>query len=153
MACAEVPECRPSGGWLFGRLGGQGDPNRVSGMAQDIPQEILAFGAEDGAVVVVDNQGQVVFMNASAEKLFDVSIDDIGGEFVEMLVPEKLRWGHQAYRRGYLAETSVREMDPGLEPHLERPTDNELVPISVVLEPVRVEGALYVAAKVTPRSE
>ncbi len=120
-------------------------------MAQELPQEITAFGAEEGAVVVVDHQGQIVFMNAAAEKLFDVSLDDIGGEFVEMLVPEKLRWGHQAYRRGYLAEPNPREMDPGLDPHLERPTDNELVPISVQLEPVRVDGTLYVAAHVTPR--
>lgn len=122
-------------------------------MPQDLPQEILAFEAEDGAVVVVDNQGLVVFMNPAAEKLFDVSTDDIGGEFVEMLVPEKLRWGHQAYRRGYLAEPNRREMDPGLEPHLERPTDGTLVPIHVELEPVRVDGALFVAAHVSERPE
>lgn len=119
----------------------------------DLPQEVLAFGDEDQAVVVVDNQGQIVFMNAPAEKLFDVSLEDIGGEFVEMLVPEKLRWGHQAYRRGFLAEPNPREMDPGLEPALQRPTDDTVVPISVWLEPVRVDGTLYVAAKVTPREE
>lgn len=122
-------------------------------MVQDLPQEILAFETGEGAVVVVDSQGIVVFMNASAEKLFDVSIDDIGGEFVEMLVPEKLRWGHQAYRRGFLAEPNPREMDPGLDPHLERPTDGMLVPIHVMLEPIRVDGALYVAAHVTERTE
>lgn len=120
-------------------------------MAQDLPEQITAFAAEDGAVVVVDNQGQIVFMNSAAESLFDVSLDDIGGEFVEMLVPEKLRWGHQAYRRGFLAEPNAREMDPGLEPHLERPTDNEQLPISVWLEPVRVDGTLYVAARVSRR--
>lgn len=119
----------------------------------DLPEEIQAFAEEAGAVVVVDNQGQIVFMNAPAEKLFDVSLDDIGGEFVEMLVPEKLRWGHQAYRRGYLAEPNPREMDPGLEPALQRPTDDTVVPISVFLEPVRVNGTLYVAARVSPRED
>lgn len=119
----------------------------------ELPQEITAFADEAQAVVVVDNQGQIVFMNDAAQAFFDVSIDDIGGEFVEMLVPEKLRWGHQAYRRGYLAEPNPREMDPGLEPATQRPSDDAIVPISVFLQPVRVDGTLYVAAKVTPRDE
>jgi PAS domain S-box-containing protein len=119
----------------------------------ELPAEILRFADDEGAVVVVDNQGQIVFMNLLAEKLFDVSLEDIGGEFVEMLVPEKLRWGHQAYRRGYLAEPSDREMDPGLEPALERPTDGVVVPISGRLEPVWVDGRLFVAAHVNERHD
>ncbi len=119
----------------------------------DLPAEVLRFADDDGAVVVVDNQGQIVFMNTVAEKLFDISLEEIGGEFVEMLVPEKLRWGHQAYRRGYLAEPSDREMDPGLEPALERPTDGTIIPISGRLEPVWVDGKLYVAAHMVERSD
>ena len=61
------------------------------------------------------------------------------GEFVEMLVPEKKRWGHQAYRRGYFAEPRKREMDPGLYPQAERRTAT-IVPVSAMLEPVRVGG-------------
>ena len=122
-------------------------------MASDLPAEIALFTDDPGAVVVVDNQGQIVFMNAPAEKLFEVSLDDIGGEFVEMLVPEKLRWGHQAYRRGYLAEPSDRDMDPGLEPAMQRPSDDAIIPIAVRLQPVRVAGTLYVAAHVRVREE
>jgi PAS domain S-box-containing protein len=119
----------------------------------DLPAEILRFADTDEAIVVVDNQGLIVFMNGPAEKLFDISLEDIGGEFVEMLVPEKLRWGHQAYRRGYLAEPSDREMDPGLEPALERPTDGTIVPISGRLEPVWVDGKLFVAAHMVERHD
>ena len=122
-------------------------------MASDLAAEITQFADDPGAVVVVDNQGQIVFMNVAAEKLFDVSLEDIGGEFVEMLVPEKLRWGHQAYRRGYLAEPNDREMDPGLEPARQRPTDDAIVPVAVRLQPVRVDGTLYVAAHVSVRDE
>ncbi len=121
-------------------------------MLQDLPAEIARFVEDDGAVLVVDHQGLVVYMNSAAEKLFDVALEDIGGEFVEMLVPEKLRWGHQAYRRGYLAEPNDREMDPGLDPAAERP-DGTLVPVAVRLEPVRVDGTLYVAAHVTERDD
>lgn len=43
-----------------------------------------------------------------------------------------------------------RDMDPGLEPEAERP-DGTIVPLSGRLEPIRVDGVLYVAAHITPR--
>jgi PAS domain S-box-containing protein len=118
----------------------------------DLPPAISSLEQSDEALVVVQNEGAVVLITPAAEKLFGVSAEDIVGEFVEMLVPEPLRWGHQAYRRGYLAEPSDRQMDPGLHPHSQRP-DGTLVPIAVRLEPVRVDGELYVVAHVTEREE
>jgi PAS domain S-box-containing protein len=116
----------------------------------DLPAEIQAFSDNEEAVVVVNVEGVVIFMNAPAEKLLGVDAEDMVGEYVEMLVPEKKRWGHQAYRRGYFAEPRKREMDPGLYPQAERP-DGTIVPVSGELEPVRVGTTLYVAAHLTPR--
>jgi PAS domain S-box-containing protein len=117
----------------------------------EIPEEIAALRQTDEAVVVVDHAGNIVAMSAPAEDLFGISESDIAGEAVELLIPEELRFGHQAYRRGYLAEPADREMDPGLEPQLERPMDGQRVPIAVRLVPHRAAGRLYVAAHVTPR--
>jgi PAS domain S-box-containing protein len=103
-------------------------------------------------VVIVDFQGVVLGMNQPAEELFAMSSDDAAGEFVEMLVPGNKRWGHQAYRRGYLAEPRDREMDPGLYPEAET-ADGKLVPITGRLQPVRVNGKLFVAAHVVPDPE
>jgi len=115
----------------------------------EIPDEVLAavpeYGGDDGAVVIVDFQGLVLGMNKPAEELFGMESSDIAGEFVEMLVPTKKRFGHQAYRRGYLAEPRDREMDPGLYPEAET-AEGEIVPIVGRLQPVRVDGALFVAA-------
>jgi protein-histidine pros-kinase len=118
----------------------------------DLPPEVTVLNDSDEAIVVVNNEGVVVQLTASAEDLLGVSSEDIVGEFVEMLVPSKKRWGHQAYRRGYLAEPSDREMDPGLAPEAERP-DGTIVPISGRLVPIRVDGRLYVAAHITPRAD
>lgn len=117
----------------------------------ELPEQILAFMDNEEAVVVIDVEGLVVFMNAPAEKLLGVSAEDMVGEFVELLVPEKKRWGHQAYRRGYFAEPNKREMDPGLEPEAERP-DGTIVPIAATLEPIRDGNKLYAAAHITERS-
>lgn len=115
---------------------------------EEVRQAVPEFGADQEAVVVVDFQGVVMGLNAPAEELFGMSSDDIAGEFVEMLVPSDRRWGHQAYRRGYQVEPRDREMDPGLYPEAET-AEGELVPIHVRLQPVTVEGRLYVAAHVT----
>jgi PAS domain S-box-containing protein len=118
----------------------------------EIPDEVLTavpeFGSGPEAVVVVDSQGVVLGMNKPAEELFGMESGDIAGEYVEMLVPAKKRWGHQAYRRGYLAEPRDREMDPGLYPEAET-AEGEIVPITGRLQPVTVEGRLFVAAHLT----
>ena len=118
----------------------------------EIPDEVLdavpEFSGQENAEVIVDFQGIVLAMNKPAEEFFGMDSDDIAGEFVEMLVPTKKRWGHQAYRRGYLAEPRDREMAPGLYPEAET-AEGEIVPIVGRLQPVRVEGKLFVAAHVT----
>ena len=117
----------------------------------EIPDEVKAavpeFEAGTGAVVIVDYQGVVLGLNAPAEELWGMASEDIAGEFVEMMVPSDRRWGHQAYRRGYQVEPRDREMDPGLYPEAET-AEGELVPIAVRLQPVQVQGRLYVAAHV-----
>jgi PAS domain S-box-containing protein len=118
----------------------------------DLPPAVADLANSDEAVFVVNIDGVVVLMSPAAEKLAGVAADDMIGEFVEMLVPSSKRWGHQAYRRGYFAEPNEREMDPGLEPELERP-DGTLVPIHSHLVPMRIDGTLYVAAHLTERTE
>ena len=117
----------------------------------DLPEEIKKLRDDERALVVVDNQGFIVMMTQAAEELFQVGLEDIGGEAIELLVPEKMRFGHQAYRRGFMVEEKAREMDPGLEPAAERP-DGSHIDISVWLEPVRADGKLFVVADVSPRS-
>jgi PAS domain S-box-containing protein len=115
----------------------------------EIPDEVLAavpeYGLGEEMVVIVDFQGLVLGLNKPAEEFFGMETADIAGEFVEMLVPTKKRWGHQAYRRGYLAEPRDREMDPGLYPEAET-AEGEIIPIVARLQPVRVERKLFVAA-------
>jgi PAS domain S-box-containing protein len=122
----------------------------------EIPDEVLAavpeYEGNEEAVVIVDFQGLVLGLNERAEELFKMESSDIAGEFVEMLVPQKKRWGHQAYRRGYLAEPNDREMDPGLYPEAET-ADGEIVPIKGRLQPVRVDGKLFVAAHLVPDTD
>jgi len=116
----------------------------------DLPPEIAELESSDEALVVVNLEGVVVLLSKPAQALLGFTAEDAVGEFVEAMMAKELRWGHQAYRRGYQAQPSDREMDPGLEPHAQRP-DGTLVPIAVRLEPRRPDGKLFVVAHVTER--
>ena len=113
----------------------------------DLPEEILALAENAEPVVVVNVEGVVVLANEAAAELWGMEIDDMVGEYQEMLIPKDRRWGHQAYRRGYFAEASPREMDPGLEPHLLR-ADGTQIPIHVWLEPHKHGHELFVEARI-----
>jgi PAS domain S-box-containing protein len=121
----------------------------------DLPEEITALidDEQETAIVVVNSEGVVVLANKAASELWGMPVEDMVGEYQEMLIAKELRWGHNAYRRGYIAEPRPREMDPGLHPHLQR-ADGTQVPIHVWLEPHGVAGAdLYVEARITPIEE
>jgi protein-histidine pros-kinase len=50
-------------------------------------------GAPD-AIVGVDEQGQILFLNPQAEALFGYASQELVGRSVELLVPERFRGAH-----------------------------------------------------------
>lgn len=116
----------------------------------DLPPEVTDYQDSEDARVIINVEGQVVLMTKAACELAGVDAEDMIGEFVEMLVPSNRRWGHQAYRRGWFAEPAKREMDPGLEPQLQRP-DGTVVSIHGDLEPIRAGGQLFGMVTLTVR--
>jgi PAS domain S-box-containing protein len=114
----------------------------------DLPEQIVALADKPGPVVVVNVEGVVVLANEAAGQLWGMEVEDMVGEFQEMLLPKDRRWGHQAYRRGYFADASPREMDPGLEPHLLR-ADGSQVPVHIWLEPHRHGHEMFVEARIS----
>jgi hypothetical protein len=122
------------------------------GATTDLPDAVRTAMKADEAAVAVDHAGNMVAITEPLRELLGLPEDEyLLGEPVELLVPSDRRFGHQAYRRGYIAEPALREMDPGLHPEAEHAETGELVPIHVDLEPVRVEGRLYTVAHVTRR--
>ncbi len=65
--------------------------------------------APDG-LIVVDGEGQIVLVNAQAEKLFGYRREELLGKGVELLVPEHSRSRHVEEREAYSAMPSLRPM-------------------------------------------
>jgi diguanylate cyclase (GGDEF)-like protein/PAS domain S-box-containing protein len=67
------------------------------------------------AVVVIDAEGVIVLVNEQTEKLFGYEREDLLGEPVEALIPERFGNAHQGHRRRYVADPRRRPMGAGLE--------------------------------------
>jgi PAS domain S-box-containing protein len=73
----------------------------------------LAMEASPNAIVMVDGQGKMLLVNALTQELFGYSREELIGQSVEMLVPERFRAGHPAHRAAFFGAPQTRAMGAG----------------------------------------
>jgi PAS domain S-box-containing protein len=108
----------------------------------------LAVEAAPSGMVLADPHGRILLVNAQAEKLFGYARDEIVGQPIEVLVPERFRGSHPAHRASYGASPSSRPMGAGRDLFALRKDGCE-IPVEIGLSLIHApEGPMTLAAVV-----
>jgi PAS domain S-box-containing protein len=108
--------------------------------------------AAPSAMIMVNQEGQITLANQQAEKTFGYPREELLGCPIEMLVPERLRSGHQGFRHDYLCDPQARPMGVGRE-LFGRRKDGSEVPVEIGLSPIHTSKGLLVLASIVDITE
>jgi len=105
------------------------------------------FEAAPNAMIMVDAAGRITLVNDQVERVFGYHRDELSGQPIEMLIPERLRQAHPAYRGEFASTPSSRPMGAGRELFGLRKDGSE-VAVEVGLNPVTTSEGRFVVASI-----
>jgi PAS domain S-box-containing protein len=112
----------------------------------------LAVEAAPNAMVMVGSDGRIALVNAQTEKLFGYPRNELIGQRIEMLVPQRNRGQHPQQRQDYLQDPRTRSMGSGRDLYgLTR--DGREVPIEIGLNPLKTGNGTLVLASIIDITE
>ncbi|MCD0459003.1 hybrid sensor histidine kinase/response regulator [Roseiconus lacunae] len=100
------------------------------------------------AMIMVDQQGRIALSNDATERLFGYSQEEMNGQPVQMLMPNRFREQHPEKVKGFFRDPSARRMAAGRK-LLALRKDGHEVPVEVGLAPIETAtGTMVLGALV-----
>jgi len=103
-------------------------------------------------MLLVDGDGLIVLANLQTEHLFGYTQQELIGERVEKLIPERFRVDHTSLRSGYSVSPVSRPMGRDLELFGLKKDGSEF-PTEISLSPVETEEGVFVSAAIRDVSD
>ncbi|NUP53168.1 MAG: PAS domain S-box protein [Catenulispora sp.] len=104
------------------------------------------------AMVIVDPDGRITLVNRQAEIMFGYHREELVGQTIEVLVPQRLRGRHVHHRDGFFAAAQVRPMGVDLDLFGVRKDGSEL-PVEISLSPLDTDRGRQVCAAIRDVTE
>jgi len=112
---------------------------------------ILLESAPD-AMIIVDEAGEITIVNGQAERMFGYDREELLGNKIEMLLPERTRESHLQRRNDYREHPRLRQMGPGWDLIGQRKDGSEF-PVEISLSPVVTKKASFVSSVIRDVTE
>jgi PAS domain S-box-containing protein len=112
----------------------------------------LLESAPDG-MIVVDRAGRIVIVNGQTERMFGYPREELIGQPVEILVPERFQAIHVTHRDGYLDSPKIRPMGDAASSLTGRRRDGSEFPLEISLSPMHTDEGLLVTAAIRDITE
>ncbi len=104
------------------------------------------------AIVVVDTAGHVRYANHQLTALFGYATEEVVGQPIEILLPERLQQLHVGHRQDFHRSLRVRPMGVGQELFARR-SDGSEFPVEISLSPIGDGKQRFVAAVIRDATE
>ena len=96
------------------------------------------------AIILVNEHGKIVLINKRTETLFGYERDELIGNKMELLLPDRFRKVHPTLRNKFAANPQTRAMGAGRELFAKRKDGSE-VPVEIGLNPMEGENLILVS--------
>lgn len=113
--------------------------------SQALEREFLEFAPD--AVIGVDETGEIRLVNSRTQAVLGYTREELIGEHVEMLVPERVRSGHVAHREQYFEAPRTRPMGAGHDLYARRKDGSEF-PCEISLSAVATDNGMMALAAI-----
>jgi PAS domain S-box-containing protein len=112
----------------------------------------LVVEAAPSAMLMVNKEGLITLVNKQVETLFSYTREELIGQPIELLVPERYRSAHPGRRKLFAVHPSARSMSAGRD-LFGRRKDGSEVPIEIGLNPIETDEGAFVLASIIDITE
>ena len=99
------------------------------------------------AIMVIDENRRIAMVNAQMEQMFGYTRDELIGQPMDFLVPERYRTRHKHHHDTYYANPHPRPMGNGLDLQAKHKNGTEF-PVQISLTPLETNGQTLISAAI-----